>query len=66
MMNAYATLEVYNVNACNQYPASGNTLFSGLTVGGGTVGWGAQIRHGIGCGEAVNINNNAAQVTLVY
>jgi len=39
MYNAYVTLEAYNVNSCNQYPASGSTYFYSMYISGGTPGW---------------------------
>jgi hypothetical protein len=65
LANAYVTLEVYNVASCSYYPASGNTTFSNLVIGGGSPGWGTEIRQNDGCGEAVNIISSS-QVKLVY
>jgi len=66
VVDAFVTLEVYNVVRCGDYPASGQTQFSSLTVGPGAVSWGAQLLQNDGCGEGVNINNNAATVNLLY
>lgn len=61
-------LEAFNVNACNQYPASGNTQFSNLYLTGGTPGWWGEIWRNLACGEAVSINQqgNPSIVTLFY
>src|SRR5439155_24409791 len=66
VVDAFVTLEVYNVVRCGEYPASDQTQFSSLTVGPGAVSWGAQLLQNDGCGEGVNINNNAATVNLLY
>lgn len=45
MYNAFVTLEAYNVNNCNEYPAGGQTHFYYLDVVGGTPGWQAEYPH---------------------
>jgi hypothetical protein len=63
---AFATLEVYGVSSCNEYPASGSTAFSQLGVQVGvTPSWTGQVLINDGCGESVNVISSSA-VTLNY
>ncbi len=64
---AFITLEQYSVTECSEYPASGHTTFSGITVNGKTLSksdWTAY-NWVSGCGLKVVVNSGSS-VTLDY
>jgi hypothetical protein len=65
--HVYATLEVYNVLSCSDYPASGQTGFFNLLLNSGhtTPSWKPKVLQNDGCGEKVKVINSTS-VNLHY
>ncbi len=64
---SFATLEVYNVVSCSDYPASGSTTFTHVLVNGKTSSkWSGNVLINDGCGENVVISGQGSNITLDY